>query len=233
MPRKCKDGELCLNSFTIIIIILIFLVLLMVTKKNNIIIMPQSNNNNSKKNNRFNNYQKIRQPASPPPSPPPQTINIHPPEQNKLSYWGYVNGKSTERVINPTLPPERSYEQTYNVPINIPTRGVSGGFQQVGILYKESVDSEESQIGNNNDSVVLPLYGRPTYPGSNKWTYYTSSDKYHTVKMPISNNGKECNNDIGCNEIYDGELITLPAYNSVFKVQLYNYDKPRYLPHVI
>ena len=32
-----------------------------------------------------------------------------------LSYWGYVNEKSTERIINPTLPPERSYEQTYNV----------------------------------------------------------------------------------------------------------------------
>ena len=29
--------------------------------------------------------------------------------------------------------------------------------------------------------------GAPTYNGSHKWTYYTATDKYNQIKLPITN----------------------------------------------
>lgn len=154
-------------------------------------------------------------------------------KDNSLSFFQYQKSKAFERVINPLLPPERSYENTYGIPINIPSRGDVGSFQQVGALYKESVESENQKSGNNNDSIVLALYGKKTYPGSNKWTYYTSSaDSHHQVKMPITHNGQKCNSQYGCDEIQNDELITIPGYNGVFRVVIYDFDIPKYLPCV-
>lgn len=151
---------------------------------------------------------------------------------NNISFWGYMNRKSHERINNPLLPPERSYEQTYGVPINIPSRGTSGGYQQVGMLYKDTITDESSTIGNNSDTSILPLYGQPTHPGSNKWNYYTTSDKYHSVKIPLNVSGKDCSGDYGCTEIYDDDNVNIPAYNGNYKVKIYNYDKPKYIPYV-
>jgi hypothetical protein len=154
------------------------------------------------------------------------------PNLNHISYSNHINQKDHERVINPLLPPERSYENTYGVPINIPTRGSSGGFQQVGMLYKQEITDISLTIGNNSETSVFPLYGRPIYPGSNKWSYYTASDKFNSVKMPISHNGRRCDADYGCEELYNGDIIQIPAYNGNFKVEIYDYDKPRYIPYV-
>ena len=52
------------------------------------------------------------------------------------------------------------------------------------------------------------------------------------MKIPLSVNGRKCDADYGCDEIYDGDVITLPEYNATFKVTLYDYDKPRYIPYV-
>ena len=119
------------------------------------------------------------------------------------------------------------------VPINIPTRGESGGFQQVGVLHKIDTSDETMQIGNNNEPVILPLMGAPTYNGSNKWTYYTATDKYNQIKLPITNKNRKCDSEYGCDELYDEETVTIPAYNGSFKVKKYDFDKPRYLPFVV
>lgn len=154
------------------------------------------------------------------------------PNVNNVSYLNQIHQKNHERVVNPLLPPERSYENTYGIPINIHTRGSSGGFQQVGMLYKNEISNETDKIGNNTDTVVLPLFGKPIYPGSNKWNYYVTSDKYNMVKMPITHNGRKCDADYGCDELYTNDQIQLPAYNGSFKVEIYDYDKPRYIPYI-
>lgn len=154
-------------------------------------------------------------------------------KDHSLSFFQYQKSKAFERVINPLLPPERSYENTYGIPINVPSRGDVGSFQQIGALYKESVESENQKSGNNNDSIVLALYGKTTYPGSRKWTYYTSSaDSHHQVKMPITHKGKKCDSQYGCDEIENDELITIPGYNGIFRVVIYDFDVPKYLPCV-
>lgn len=151
---------------------------------------------------------------------------------NQISYWDYLNIKDHERIINPLLPPERSYENTYGIPINIPSRGFSGGFQQVGTLYKNQIANSEQTPGNNTDTVIIPIFGRPLYPGSNKWNYYVTSDKYAMVKMPFTFKGKKTDDQYGVDELFDGDVITLPEYNGEFVVKIYQYDKPRYIPFI-
>jgi hypothetical protein len=151
---------------------------------------------------------------------------------NNISYGEYEYNKNMERVINPLLPPERSYNNTYGIPINIPSRGPFQSYQQIGMLYKENVENPGVIPGNNNETNILPLFGRPTYPGSNRWNYYTSSDKFQSVKLPISMDGRKCTDDLGCNELRDGDMVVIPSYNGRFKVEIYDFDKPRYIPYV-
>ena len=116
--------------------------------------------------------------------------------------------------------------------INIPSRGISGSFQQIGALYKENIESENQKSGNNNDSVVLALYGKQTYPRSRKWTYYTSSDANHQIKMPLTYKGQKCDSQCGCDEIMNDDLLTIPGYNGGFRTVIYDYDAPKYIPCV-
>jgi hypothetical protein len=159
-------------------------------------------------------------------------INPERSNDNMISYAQYDANKSMERIINPLLPPERSYQNTYGVPINIPSRGPNISYQQVGILYKENIENTDKMPGNNNDSNILPLFGRPTFNGSRKWNYYTSSDKFQNFKLPITIDGRKCDSDLGCDELRDGDMISIPSYNGRFKVEIYNYDKPSYIPYV-
>jgi len=151
---------------------------------------------------------------------------------NVVSYGRYEAAKNMERIINPLLPPERSYTNTYGIPINIPSRGPFQTYQQVGILSKDEIANPDKIPGNNNDSNILPLFGRPTYIGSNKWNYYTTSDKFQSVKLPINIDGRKCTDDLGCDELRDGDMVTIPSYNGRFKVEIYDFDKPRYIPFV-
>ena len=166
-----------------------------------------------------------------------QNVNIRDdnpeyPNPNRISSMQYEAEKNMERIINPLLPPERSYSNTYGIPINIPSRGPLQSFQQIGILYKENIVDTDKLPGNNSDSNILPLFGRPTFNGSKRWNYYTSSDKFQNFKIPITSNGRKCSDDTGCDEIMNGEMITIPSYNGQFKVEIYNYDRPSYIPFV-
>jgi len=154
------------------------------------------------------------------------------PNVNRMSYSQYEAEKNMERIINPILPPERSYVNTYGTPINIPSRGPTQAYQQIGILYKENIEHPDKQPGNNTDSNILPLYGKPTFNGSRNWNYYTSSDKFQNFKLPLSIDGRKCSADIGCKELMNGDMISIPSYNGRFKVEIYDLDRPSYIPFV-
>jgi hypothetical protein len=189
------------------------------TKKNNI------NNKKHKKkygNDKFTNiigngYRLVGEDAN-----NPHTVSLFQP----------VLHHNMERVINPLLPPERSYVNTYGIPTNIPTRGFSGGFQQVGSLHKYEIADENTQSGNNTKSIILPLYGRPLYPGANLWNYYTTTDKHNSVKITFKIGNKHSDDRHGVNELMSDDNVEIPEYNGTFKVKIYQFDQPRYIPYV-
>ena len=50
--------------------------------------------------------------------------------------------------------------------------------------------------------------------------------------MPLSFKGKKCDAQYGCDEIMNDDLITIPGYNGNFRVVIYDYDAPKYIPCV-
>jgi hypothetical protein len=128
--------------------------------------------------------------------------------------------------VDPMLqPPLRRSPDTVQhrmgmMPINIETRGVTPDIQQVGILRSK-----------NNDS-VLALFGRPTYRGSSKWTYYTATDKFHSIKLPVEKNNRDCTASNGCDELYEDDDVKVLGQNGVFQASIYQLDAPRYIPFV-
>jgi hypothetical protein len=93
--------------------------------------------------------------------------------------------------------------------------------QQVGILTDDEKDT------------ILALYGQPTFRGSSKWMYFTATDKFQSIKLPVWRDQRNCTDDLGCDEVYDGDAIRVPAHGGkAFKATIYSIDAPRYIPFV-
>lgn len=116
------------------------------------------------------------------------------------------------------------------VRVNIATRGPTPKISQIGILSKMT-HTNESGPGSDAEAHILPLLGRRTYNRSNKWVYYTATDKYNQVRIPISNNGRDCGGEYGCDEIMDGDTITIPELNGSFKAKIYENTSLHYIPY--
>jgi len=97
------------------------------------------------------------------------------------------------------------------------TRGAAPSYAQVGILTKLDEDPDADKA-----PTILPLFGRPTYPGSQVWAYYAASDKFHVNKLPVITAKRECSKDPGCPQLWDHDRVRVPAYKSEFEVTLYN-----------
>lgn len=144
-------------------------------------------------------------------------IYVVPPSSNN----SMIVNKEYERLINPLLPPERSYNSRYSVPINIPTRGYASNYQQVGVITADTKEGVK----------ILPLFGRQLWKGSNRWNFYTSTDQYNSLKLPVYSKKRDCQDQNGCDELYDGDQVVIPQYgeNSQFKVSMYKLDSPVYI----
>ena len=229
--EKCPVGYLCFNR-EIFIIIAIFIIGLAVYGFNNNnktnLNFPQKPSDDTLKiqlleeqlktqNYRIQNENNKLQKQS------DQQINIiTPPVENLSSHQ-----QELVRITDPLAGPERQYPYVLSktsMPINVPTRGYITEYQQVGALYGIGQGLQTTKI--------LPLYGKPTYPGSNKWVYYTGTDNYQSVKIPIFKEGRKCQGDFGCEELYSDDLVNISPYNCKFKVELYDIERPRYLPNV-
>jgi hypothetical protein len=107
--------------------------------------------------------------------------------------------------------------------INVQTRGLNTAYQQVGILTKSS--------GNNQENMILPLMGRRTMIGRDKWQYYTISNTGNmNTKLPISVNGRSCTSENGCDSIYNGDTVYVEGYQDTFRVTIYENNLFQYLP---
>ena len=134
--------------------------------------------------------------------------------------------KQVAAPVYPTSPPE------------YPLRGVHTGFQQIGVLVLHKQEFEKPNVSqpeqteektrlmyNSSEPTLLPLFGRKLNSHNDRWEYYCGSDKYNSMRLPIYYGNKDCQNDTGCNEIYDGEHVSVPDYsNQTFRARIYKYN---------
>lgn len=118
---------------------------------------------------------------------------------------------------NPYIPPVR--HPPY-LPPNMPisTQRTGGGYRQIGFLTR------------SNGSEILPLMGRLLIVGRDKWNYYCISDTNNSVKLPVSQGGKSCTSEYGCNNIDNGDTVYVEGYDDAFKVTLYDNSSNSYVP---
>jgi hypothetical protein len=106
------------------------------------------------------------------------------------------------------------------VAINQSTQGLPESYQSMGVIKK-------------SDGSVLPLYGRRTTGSGDRYQYYTRTDTYNPVPLPIRYKRKNCQEDIGCDELFSGEEVTIGPTGEKAETTLYKFDGPTYIPGIV
>jgi hypothetical protein len=154
------------------------------------------------------------------PSSPPVTVNVAPGDDR------YSIAPRPERFWNAPVDMEGITRGLVNPivgavapPFNYATQGVPEKYQSYGLVTLD-------------DGQQLPLYGRKTATRSDRFNYYTRTDSYNPVPVPIYYKGRDCQDSTGCEEIFSGEDIRLQGNGKQGKVTMYQYDGPMYFPGI-
>jgi len=151
-----------------------------------------------------------------PPILSPVEVPVLPPRINRVGYGGYL-------------------------PVNVETRGLRSDYTQIGILTQVSgndkkrarkmfSDELDIELGNTS-ALILPLMGRRSLTGRDKWQYYTISNTgVVNTKLPIKVRGKRCSSEYGCDEIMEGDTVYVDGYNHEFRATIYDNGTFSYIP---
>ena len=88
-----------------------------------------------------------------------------------------------------------------------------------------NINGDGTSPGSNNDSTVLPLFGKKTYDGSRHWNYYTVSNNNVKIQDQQLKTKIVQKTEVAKNE--DNSIVNIDEYNGEFKVKIYNFDKPK------
>lgn len=116
----------------------------------------------------------------------------------------------------------RDSSDVRGIPVNVPTRSLNLNYEQMGILTRM-----------NGGDLILPLMGRRSMSGRDKYEYYAISNTGNlNTKLPISVNGKSCTTEYGCDNINNGDTVYVEGYNDAFRVTMYENNTFRYIPYL-
>ena len=104
--------------------------------------------------------------------------------------------------------------------INMRTQGYPESYQSMGLLK-----TEEGQM--------LPLYGRRTANRSDRYNYYTRTDTYNPLPLPIKYKRRDCQDDVGCEELFNGDEVMVTPTGNKATATLYQFDGPTYIPAIV
>ena len=129
----------------------------------------------------------------------------------------YMRAPKPER--NWMTAPDMTTSTMYGLP-SVPTRGLPESYQSMGVIKAE-------------DGKILPLYGRRTTARSDRFQYYTRTDTYNPVPLPVRYENRDCQDDVGCSELLGGERIKVASLGEEGTVTIYRFNGPTYVPTII
>jgi len=118
----------------------------------------------------------------------------------------YSRAPEAERQWN--TGPDLSRIPSPSAPFNIPTQGLPENYQSMGVV-------------KTGDGKLLPLYGRRSISSRERYNYYTRTDSYNPIPIPVQMQGRDCQDQVGCPELYDGDRVKLSATNETGEVTFY------------
>ncbi len=83
-----------------------------------------------------------------------------------------------------------------------------GRFQQMGLL-------------KNDEGEMLPLYGRESRTHRDRYHYYTTTSGDQIFPLNITVDGRDCSEDIGCQELYGNENVNVMGTDVDYSVDIY------------
>jgi hypothetical protein len=86
-----------------------------------------------------------------------------------------------------------------------------GHMQQMGVL-----------IGEGDET--LPLYGKEVRGRRDRYHYYTTTGGENLYPLPVSHDARDCMEDIGCQELYGNEAVSVTGKTGSFNVTMYRTD---------
>ena len=105
-------------------------------------------------------------------------------------------------------PPDLSRIPNPTTPFNIPTQGVAEEYQSMGV-----VKTQEGKL--------LPLFGRRCISSKQRYNYYTRTDSYNPLPLPIEMQGRDCQDQVGCPELFNGDRVKISTINEDGHVTIY------------
>jgi hypothetical protein len=146
-------------------------------------------------------------------------------ESNTLLMSSSPSPNNMDLVYTRPILPEKAKQNEWDYrPSKNPTYENNTKVQQVGYVTMEKTNPDE-------DPKILPLFGQSLrYKHSDRWNYFTATDQYQSIRLPVEYEKRDCmNDDTGCREIYSNDTVKVPSYNDKdFTVTLYKNQ----LPHV-
>ena len=104
---------------------------------------------------------------------------------------------------------ERRREPEFRGP---PIKQYKPGYtQQMGVL-----------VGPNDET--LPLYGKEVTGRRDRYHYYTTTGGENLYPLPVSHNARDCTEDIGCEELYGNEAVSVTGKTGSYSVNMYRTD---------
>jgi hypothetical protein len=110
--------------------------------------------------------------------------------------------------------------QNYYGLTSVATQGIPDDYQSMGVV-------------KTSNGELLPLYGRRAGSRSDRFNYYTRTDTNNPIPLPIKFKKRDCQDDVGCEELFDGENVEISPTNQNGTVSIYRFNGPTYIPNVI
>jgi len=105
-------------------------------------------------------------------------------------------------------PPDLSRIPNPATPFNIPTQGVAEEYQSMGIV-------------KTHEGKLLPLFGRRCVSSRERYNYYTRTDSYNPIPLPVEMQGRDCQDQVGCPELFNGDRVKISTLNEQGEVTIY------------
>jgi hypothetical protein len=126
------------------------------------------------------------------------------------------------QLYNPTIVKEQvAVEVPVEVPVQIP---VEKEFRKPPIKEYKPGYVQQMGVLMGPDEETLPLFGKEVRGRRDRYHYYTVTPGEQIYSLPVTHDNRDCMDDIGCQELYGNESVSVLGQAGTFQAKMYRTD---------
>src|SRR5210317_355962 len=112
-----------------------------------------------------------------------------------------------------------------HVPVEVPVQiPVEREFRKPPIKEYKPGYVQQMGVLVGPDEETLPLYGKEVRGRRDQYHYYTTTPGDQVYPLPVTIDNRDCMDDIGCQELYGNESVSVLGQTGSFQAKLYRTD---------